>query len=156
VVSQPTRKGKSVETLTNPPVEAWRKVLRVALGLMSDESLVALRKALVEDDERLIQGATTKPPPLACLSDLDCEGACLVGYAGMADGLETMGEVEEYSARMFYAIDNELGEPAGVRHLLNFWDETPRQELLSYMIPEVNMALDERRRLEGSSCERSA
>ena len=46
-------------------MESWRKVWREGLApLLSDNSLRALRRALVEDDPRLIQGATTTPPPL--------------------------------------------------------------------------------------------
>ncbi len=129
-------------------MEAWRRVWRDAVApLLSDESLIALRKGLQTDDKRLIQGATTNPPPLMCVQDWDVEGACPIGYCGwQGDGLETVGEVEEYFARMCFSIDGKLGEPAGVRYFLNWTDETPRGEMISQLLPEVEMAIKDRER----------
>jgi hypothetical protein len=122
----------------------WKKAWRAAAPMMSDESLAALRGAVEGDDPKLIQGATSSPPPLQCVQDWPCEGACLLGYAGWKDGLNTVGEVEEYFARMCYEIDLAMGEPAGCRHLLNWYDETPRNEMRSQLLAEINLELQRR------------
>ena len=128
-------------------MEAWRKVWRDGLcPLLSDEALAALETALRSDDRRLIQGATTQPPPLLCVQDWPCEAGCLVGYCGwVGEGLETVGEVEEFFARMCFEMDTRLGEPAGCRWLLNWWDETPRAEAVAALLPEVELELRRRR-----------
>jgi hypothetical protein len=67
-------------------MESWRRVWREGfVPGISTPGLEALRKALVEDDPRLIQGATTSPPPLQCVEDWPVEGACAVGYCGWAE-----------------------------------------------------------------------
>ena len=107
--------------------------------------LEALRHGLVMDDARLLQGATTTPPPLQCLQDWAVEGACALGYCGwQGEGLETVAEVEEFFARMCFEIDQRLGEPAGCRWFLNWFDETPRDEMRRLLLGEVNRAMAER------------
>lgn len=114
------------------------KVTALFLGTLSDAALAALRSALESDDERLIQGATTSPPPLMCVQDWPVEGACLVGYGcWQGDGLETVGEVEEFFARSCFELDKVLGEPGGCRHMLNGYDEMPRDEMLSRVLALV-------------------
>ena len=50
-------------------MENWRKVWREGVApLLSAAGLEALRRALVTDDGRLLQGATTTPPPLPCVA----------------------------------------------------------------------------------------
>ena len=45
-------------------MESWRKVWREGVEpLLSLGSLEALRNGLANDDARLLQGATTTPPP---------------------------------------------------------------------------------------------
>jgi hypothetical protein len=128
-------------------MESWRKVWREGLAcLLSTAGLEALRGALMQDDPRLQQGATTTPPPLQCVQDWPVEGACAVGYCGwQGDGLETVGEVEEFFARMCFEIDQRLGEPAGCRWFLNWFDETPREEMRPLLLAEVNRTLAQRR-----------
>ena len=128
-------------------MESWRKVWREGLApLLSTAGLEALRRALLQDDPRLQQGATTTPPPLQCVEDWPVEGACAVGYCGwQGDGLETVGEVEEFFARMCFACDQRLGEPAGCHWLLNWLDGTPREEMRAKMLAEVNRSLALRR-----------
>ena len=132
-------------------MESWRKVWRTAVvPLLSTESLFALKAALEKDDPRIIQGATTTPPPLQCVSEWDVEAACLLGFCGwIGDGLQTVGEVEEFFDRMCYEIDQTLREPAGCRHLLNWYDDTPRSQMIAGLLPEVVLALAERTRKEG-------
>lgn len=127
-------------------MESWRKVWRDGLApVLSTAGLKALRKALAKDDGRLTQGSTTTPPPLQCVLDWPCEGACVVGYAGwQGDGLETVGEVEEYFARCCFEADNRLGEPAAVRYFLNWFDDAPRDDARRLLLAEVDRSLAER------------
>lgn len=128
-------------------MESWRKVWREGLvSLLSTRSLEVLRHGLQTNDGRLMQGATTSPPPLQCVQDWPVEGACAVGYCGwQGEGLETVAEVEEFFARMCFEIDQRLGEPAGCRWFLNWFDETPRDEMRRELLTEVNLALAARR-----------
>ncbi len=124
-------------------MESWCKVWREGLApLLSTAGLDSLQRALGEDDPRLQQGATTTPPPLACVQDWPVEAACAIGFCGwQGDGLETVGEVEEFFARMCFEIDQRVGEPAGCRWFLNWFDETPRDEMRSQLLAEVNRTL---------------
>lgn len=122
----------------------WRKG---AAPLLSTESLDALRTALVNDDPQLLQGATTCPPPLQCVQDWPVEAACGLGYCGWrGDGLETVAEVEKYFARMCFEIDQAMGEPAACRWFLNWFDNTPRDEMRRELLAEVEIALAARRK----------
>lgn len=127
-------------------MESWRKVWREgAAPLLSDEGLFALRDALINDDHRLIQGATTIPPPLMCVQDWPVEAACALSYCGwIGDGLKTVGETEEWFARVCFAIDNAVGEPAGCRFLLSWYDETPRDIMRAELLSEVNLVIEQR------------
>lgn len=127
-------------------MESWRKVWREGIvPQLSTSGLTALEKALVNDDPRLIQGATTTPPPLQCVRDWPVEGACALGFCGwQGEGLNTVAEVEEFFARACFGIDKSLGEPAVCRFFLNWFDETPREEMLPLLLEEVNLALAER------------
>jgi len=128
-------------------MESWRKVWREGLvPLLSTQSLEVLRQALLTNDARLLQGATTTPPPLQCVQDWPVEGACALGYCGwQGEGLETVAEVEEFFARMCFEIDQRLGEPAGCRWFLNWFDETPRDEMRRELLTEVHLILAARR-----------
>ena len=112
-------------------MESWRKVWRDGMEpLVSTEGLVALARALRNDDSRLVQGATTTPPPLMCVQDWPVEAACALGFcAWQGDGLETVGEVEEFFARACFEADQRLGEPAACRWFLNWFDDTPRAQM---------------------------
>ena len=127
-------------------MEAWRKVWRDGLApLLSTKGLAALKRALERDDERLTQGATTTPPPMQCVLDWPVEGACVVGYsAWQGDGLETVGEVEEFFAKVCFEADQRLGEPAAVRYFLNWFDDTPRDEMRRQLLSEVERGLADR------------
>ena len=131
-------------------MESWRNTWRKGVApLLSTESLEALRSALVNNDSRLLQGATCTPPPLQCVQDWPVEAACALGYCGwQGDGLETVAEVEEFFARMCFEIDQRLGEPAGCRWFLNWFDETPRNEMRELLLAEVERSLQLRRQAE--------
>ena len=128
-------------------METWRKVWRDGIAdQLTAMGLEALQQALLSDDERLLQGATTSPPPLLCVQDWAVEGACVVGYCGwQGDGLQTVGEVEEYFARVCFEVDQALGEPAACRYFLNWFDEQPRAEVRRELLAEVNRTLAQRR-----------
>lgn len=127
-------------------MDSWRKVWREGFSpLVSTPGLAALKAALVDDDKRLLQGATTSPPPLACVQDFPMEAACAVTLTGwLGDGLATVGEGEEYFARMCYECDQAVGEPAGCRWFLNWWDETPRPQARRLLLEEVEAELARR------------
>lgn len=124
-------------------MESWRTVWREGYcpGL-STAALIALRKALVEDDLRLSQGSTTTPPPLLCVESWPVEAADAIGFCGwIGEGLATVGEVEEYFARQSYDCDKRLGEQAACRFWLNHWDEGSRAVVFAGLLEEVNLAL---------------
>ena len=130
-------------------MESWRQVWRQAiLPLLSDEAIKALQNGLAEDDVHLLQGRTTNPPPLMEFTDLCVDGACPLGYcAWQGEGLQTVGEVEEWFARMCFEVDKRLGEPAGCRWFLNWVDETPREEMRTQLLAEVEEAIAQRQSL---------
>jgi hypothetical protein len=131
-------------------MESWQKVWREGVApMLSTVGLEALKQALMTDDARLLQGATTTPPPLPCVQDWPVEAACALGFCGwQGEGLETVAEVEEFFARMCFEIDQRLGEPAACRWFLNWFDETPREEMRELLLSEVNRALAQRRSAE--------
>jgi hypothetical protein len=127
-------------------MESWRKCWRDGFApLISSEGLEALRRALQTDDPRLLQGETTTPPPLMAVQDWPVEAACATAFCGwQGDGLNTVGEVEEYFARICFETDRALGEQAGCRHLLCWWDDTPRAEARQELLAEVLLELSRR------------
>jgi hypothetical protein len=127
-------------------MESWRKVWREGVApLLTTEGLQALARALASDDPRLLQGATTSPPPLQCVQDWPVEAACGIGFCGwQGEGLETVAEVEEFFARVCFEVDLALSEPAGCRWFLNWFDETPRDEMRCQLLAEVNRELAQR------------
>jgi len=124
-------------------MESWRKVWREGMApQLSPAGLEALRRALMNDDVRLLQGATTTPPPLQCVQDWPVEAACVLGFCGwQGEGLETVAQVEEFFARACFEADQRLGEPAACRWFLNWYDETPREEMRRQLMAEVNRTL---------------
>ena len=141
-------------------IEVWRRVWREgAAPRLSIDALEALRRALAEDDPRLIQHATTNPPPLQCVQDWPCEGACLLAFAVTADlgglapaqGCASVAAVEEAFARLCFEIDEAMGEPAACRRLLNFWDDASREAARRELLIEVEATLDRRRGAAGGN-----
>jgi hypothetical protein len=123
-------------------MERWREVWRDGfLPSLPPAAVDALRDALRDDDPRLIQGGTTTPPPLACVEDWPCEAGCALGYCGVIAnggfGEATVGQAEEFFARMCFEADQRLGEPAACRHFLNWFDDTPRDELRRELLAEL-------------------
>lgn len=121
---------------------AWRAGIA---PLLSFEALLALRQALLGDDPRLIQGATTSPPPLHCVAQWEVEAACALGYCGwQTNAGKTVEEVEGYFARMCFDADQRLGEPAAVRWFLNWFDDTPRAEMRRQLLDEIQREIANR------------
>lgn len=122
---------------------AWQHVWRNGfMPCISTAGLVALRTALLTDDPRLIQGSTTTPPPSVAVKGWPTEAACATGYTGWQGcDLETVAEVEEYAARIWFEADQRLGEPGGCRHFLNWWDDTPREIARPALLEEVEREL---------------
>lgn len=138
----------------NPVMESWRHVWRKGFSpQMSTHSLEELLKALLSDDVRLLQGATTSPPPLMNIQDWPVEACCAVSFCGFADGLETVGECEEFFARLCYQCDNLLGETAGTHWFLNWYDETPRDEMRVSLSEEIRWELSRRKSI--GNCEQN-
>jgi hypothetical protein len=122
---------------------AWQRCFRLGfVPQLSERALEALAVALLTDDPRRIIGATTSPPPLQVVADWPVEGACPLSFAlWQGDQLGTVGQVEEAFASLCYGADQRLGEPAACRYLLNWIDETPRQEMRQALLVEVLLAL---------------
>lgn len=134
-------------------MESWRKVWRDALSpLLSLNALEALKSGLEDDDKSLCQGNTTYPLPGMYSNDWPVEAACAISYCGWkGEDLNTVGEVEEYFARMCFEIDQKLGEPAGCRYFINWYDDTPRKEVFDNLLEEVNLSIMQR--LMGEICQ---
>lgn len=148
-------------------MESWRKVWREGIApQLPTEGLAALRMALLMDSEALIQGATTKPPPLQATQDWPVEAGDAIVYAWVMvnGGFDTailfqghiiyakagdnqpcrVAEAEEFFARVCFECDRRMEEPAACRHWINWWDEDPRDQVFKDMIPEVERELVKR------------
>lgn len=137
----------------------WQKVWRRGFApLLSMDHLNVLAAALRDNDPRLIQGATTSPPPLQCVQDWPAEAACVLGLCGVFDNGgfaenpadahfagATVAEVEEFFAKACFDCDQILAEPAGCRHFLNWYDETPRDEMRRDLLAEVELEIERRK-----------
>lgn len=67
---------KTTDNKKGGNMKSWQQVFRKAIvPNLSKTQLQTLYKGLLNDDPRLIQGATTRPPPLACVSSWNAEGA---------------------------------------------------------------------------------
>ncbi|HKA07073.1 MAG TPA: hypothetical protein VKD71_07425 [Gemmataceae bacterium] len=127
-------------------MESWRTVWRSGFApVLSLKGLEALRDALSTNDPRLTQGSTTTPPPLMCVQDWPVEAACALGFCGwQGEKLETVGQVEEFFARCCFEADQRLGEAAACRWFLNWFDDTPREEMRLELLGEVERAIETR------------
>ena len=128
-------------------MERWRKVWRDGLApQLSAAGLEALHRALLENDGRLLQEATTSPPALDVMADCEVEAACPLCYcAWQSAGRATIAEAVQEFDRVCRAADAALGEPAGCRWFLDWFDLTPRAQVRRLLAPEVERVLAERR-----------
>lgn len=124
-------------------MEAWRKVWRDGIAdQISVSGLEAVKDGIEKNDQFLLQGSTTSPPPHMHLMDKPCTGACLFGYvACKAYGACTVAEVEQHFVNMCHETDRRIGEPDAVRYFLNWFDDTPREEMRRELLSEVNLEL---------------
>lgn len=127
-------------------MEHWQRIWRVGLApQLPTEGLEALRQALVKDDPRLLQQFTTNLPPVKSLKNSKIEGACALGYcAWQGEGLKRLGQVLDRFERICTAADEAVGELAACDHFLNWFDQTPRQEMRRRLLAEVQLALSQR------------
>jgi hypothetical protein len=139
-------------------MEEWRRVWREGFcPSLPTTALERLLKAIVDDDERLIQGQTTKPPPLMCVQDWPCEAGCILGYMGVAmaggfcptghsvkEGYATVKDAEEFFVKACFDADQILGAPAACLWFLNWYDDVTRKEMRREMIYEVERELQRR------------
>ena len=117
----------------------WQNAWRVGFApQLLDAELVALRDALRDDDPRLMQGGTVSVRATAGYS-IKC--ACAIAFCGWQGGLETFAEVEEFFAALCFEADQRLEEPAGCRWFLNWFDETPRDQMRQELLIEVEATL---------------
>lgn len=132
-------------------MESWRHTFRDGFApQLSTAGLEALKAALENDDQSLIQTGTTQPPPVVSFKDASVEGACAVAYCfWKGDGLTTVGQVEEAFANACYQADCALGEPTGCRRFLNRFDDEPRERFFPKLLEEVAHILDERKAQHG-------
>jgi hypothetical protein len=124
-------------------MEKWRRVWREGLAPhLSRAGLLALLKALIHDDPRLVQGVITTPPSIDALRERRACGSCAISYCGwVGENLRTVGEIESYFHRVCDAAAIAFHEPAACRYFLNWYDETPRDEMRRELLGEVKLAL---------------
>lgn len=143
-------------------LQSWRRVWREGFApIMSTEELVALRDACRGDDQRLVQGSTTTPPPLMCVQDWPCEAGCALcypfamthgGFSLAEDGKTrvenpgacTVGRAEERFAQLCFDADQRMGEPAACRFFLNWFDDHSREEVRRELLAECELELESR------------
>ncbi len=131
----------------NDSIESWRKVWREGFApLLPTAGLEALAEALRTDDKRLLQGATTQPPPLTTVLHWPCEAGCPVSFCwmGFAEGA-VVGAVEGFFADVIRRAGQRLGDETAPRLFLNWVDDTPRGEMIQELLPEVERVLAERK-----------
>jgi hypothetical protein len=124
-------------------VRNWRRVWREGfVPVLPLKGLKALQEALASNDPALLQGQTTVPPALAEVQDWPVEAACATTYCGWKGlDLGSVLKADEYFAQVCFDVDETLDEPAGCRHFLNWYDETPRDQMRRELLPEVQRAI---------------
>ena len=124
-------------------MEDWRLVWRDGIApVLPTKGLEALRDALISDDPRLTQGSTTTPPPLMYVADWPVQAACAIGFCGwMAENMKTVKEVDKFFSQTCLLSDQRTGELADCRWFLNWFDDTPRDEMRRELLREVESAI---------------
>lgn len=136
-------------------IEAWRKVWRDGIlpavmervgRFRRDVGLLALANALRTDDSRLLQGATTSPPPLAAVADWMCEGCdpvVLMHTAANGGKIEAtmVGLAEKVFAITMARADELLGGDRLSAAFSNWWDDTPRHVARGALLAEIGFNL---------------
>ena len=124
-------------------MESWRRVWREGfVSSLPTAGLFALRAALEADDPRLLQGETTSPPSVLCLQDEVVQAACLVTFCGwQGNELATVGDVDEFFTVACLEAGDRVGTEGACRYFLNWYDDTPRDQMRRELLSEVDLAL---------------
>ena len=103
----------------------WQEGIQPSI---SSTALRSLLEALERDDERLLQGASTSPPPLYPCDSWPCEASCPVCWL-LWEGSQEMSvkEVCEFLGNIASHCEDALQEVGAIRHFMNWWDENPRE-----------------------------
>jgi hypothetical protein len=122
---------------------AWKRCWRYGICPQLDhDALEALRRALLNDDPRLIQGATTSPPSLQCTDDWALQGGDPIIFAlWQGNGFGIVGKAEEEWAMICWRASDALGDPEACRWFFNWWDETDRQTARQALLVEIDLHL---------------
>lgn len=128
-------------------MESWEKVLREGiLPYMTQQQIEALLQGVETDDPQLLQGATTTPPPLLCVQDWPVKAADAIGFAYWKSESDpskvTVGQVEKFFAKICYESDTKTGNPADCRFFLNWYDDTPREEMRTELAKVIKHYLE--------------
>lgn len=123
--------------------QSWAMVWRQGfLPSLNHAHLAALLVALETDSVQLTQGSTTIPPLLMAVQDWPVEAADALGFMGWkGSGLDTIGEVGEFFARLCFEADQRFGEAAACRWFLSWFDDTPRDEMRRELAAECWLGL---------------
>lgn len=119
--------------------EVWRRGFAPAISVAALEELLA---ALETDDPRLRQGITTIPYGRPC-ADWPVESACAIAYCAVVSrggfGTAVVGDVTlDFATALVAAL------PVESRPFLDFFDDTPRDEMRRELAAEVRLTLAER------------
>lgn len=112
---------------------------------LSTRGLLRLWVALASDSPDLLQGATTTPPPLQAVATWPAEQTCPVGTCGLGDGLETVEQIHDYFGRICNQANATLQQAGACRYFLNWYDQSPREEVVPLLLAEVEAELRKRR-----------
>jgi hypothetical protein len=138
-----SRISSSANQTATPIIEPWRRVWREGIApLLSEKALEALQQALTNDDPRLIQGKTMVPPYWKSRQNAPVEAAGALAYCGwQGEGLETIGAVESFFLQLCIDIGLRLDEPMVSKCFIDWYDETPRQQMRTQLLSEVHREL---------------
>lgn len=142
-------------------LESWRKTWREGFAPeISTDVLTALADALRNNSTHIVQGRTTEPPPLDCVQDWPVVETCALAFCAAVEhggfcppehaterkveGYATVGQCEEGFAQLCFKANQRLGEPAACRWFLNWFDDTPRNEMRRELLAEVERELSQR------------
>lgn len=138
--------GYAEQARTTPA--AWQRVWREGIApQFTTAGLEALALALECDDLRLLQGATTSPPPLQACASWPVEACCAVSWPGWQGGAGphlTVADLEWFFAKTCHEADRRLHEPAAIRWFMVWYDESPREEVRRLLLAEVEAELGRR------------
>lgn len=131
-------------------LQPWQAAWRTLAAELPTRGLQALAEALRTDDPALVQGKTVLmkltdgtlffPCMVEPVRHEPCAGGCAAGYAIWKGGevAPTVGEV--YSEFASLTVRN---DPAA-RSFVGWFDATPRPEMRTRLLPEVERVLAER------------